>query len=227
MARKHLGNRELLYPDDYINDALKQDLYDLEIFANQQGFTKATIKNLFSVIYRLLGWLHRYQSVDLEHLRITSIIQYYPLTVSRNYDKDIEKVRYKRSILKEEANEFAADNIDLLKKYLSFLDITNGHVNSKKIVITYVVMIAKFVFDKEIGRDDEFMEYKELPVIKRLHRLSRALPKNKEPKVQYSEKIVDWEEALQILDKLRQKCTATHYARGRKIPNSSKAIHLC
>jgi len=213
---------ELIYPNDYINKDLAENLEEFKEFrCENHNCSKGTLKKDIQHIYRILGWLHRYKSLPLEELSLKSIINFIQLNIPRKEAIDSKgKYNYHKHILKkamarEEAMDLANKNRNLIQE---FIDFVGGHPNTKKIAIEACIAVAKFVFRNELGTDD-YIDETDLPIIRRLNQLCNTLSKKAKstpPSVAHADKSILWEEAINLLELCRQKADAIRMGCGRK-----------
>jgi hypothetical protein len=200
---------KLVYPNDYINDCLSNDLRLFQAFRKENhACTRGTIIRDMKVIYQILGWLHRYKNVPLEDLRLTSIIQFMELNIKRSRFKtdagefNFQAYHSRKAMTRQDAVDLANDNRDLVKEYLKFV---GGHSNSQALIIHTCVAIAKFVFREQVGTDD-YIDDSDLAIVRRLNQLSDTLnkkAKTEPPTVIHSAKSVPWVEVIDVLQVLR------------------------
>ena len=202
---------KLIYSTDYINSKLEYELRLFQEFrAKKHNCVDGTIESNIVVIYRILGWLHRYKNIDLEDLSLDSIIKFIKLNVLRSDFKNrkgelnYQKYVNKKAMVREEAMELAKENIKLIEEYLEFL---GGHPNTKLIAITTCIAVAKFVFRDEINTDED-MDASDLSIVKRLNKLSNIhneKSKSTPPSVPHSDKSIPWKKTFDILQVLRKR----------------------
>ncbi|MDZ7955888.1 hypothetical protein [Nostoc sp. DedQUE09] len=217
MAKDRTG--KLIYSTDYINSNLENELRLFQEFrAKKYNCSDKTIEKDIAIIYRILGWLHRYKNVDLEDLSLSSIIKFIKLNVSRsdfkNKKGELNHQKYvnKKAMVREEAMELAKENRKLIEEYLDFL---RGHPNSKLIIINTCLAIGKFVFRDEVDTDED-IDTTDLAIVKRLKELSKIYnekAKYTPPSVPHSDKSVPWKQTFDILQLLRKRihCLAHEY----------------
>jgi len=176
-----------------------------------------------SNIYRILGWLHRYKNVSLESLSLTSIITFIPLNVDcTNFEDKKGKVNEQKYTsekikIRQKAVDVANNNKRLTEEYLDFM---GGCPGSKVVTLVTYIAVARFVFRNEVGTD-EYIDYTELPIIKRLNQLLNILNKKAKdapPSVPYANKSIPWLEAMDVLQILRARihCSVVEYKNIRK-----------
>lgn len=213
---------ELIYPNDYINDILDEELKTFKNFrCEKHNCSEGTIKKDIEIIYRMLGWLHRCKGLPLEELSLKSIINFIQLNVPKEKAIDSKgkynqsQHRLKKATAREDAVDLANKNRDLIQEYIDFV---GGHPNTKMIALTTCIAVAKFVFKKELGTDD-YIDETDLPIIRRLNQVSNILSEkitSEPPSVAHADKSIPWEEAIDTLENCRLKADATKIRRGRK-----------
>lgn len=211
MAKRRTKKSEatLIYKEDYINDKLKTEIESFVNFrGNDNDCTKATIEGNIKRIYLILGWLHRYKNVPLEDLSLTSIIKFSQLTlphtqfIDKKGNYNYHKHLLAEAIKKKEAISVANENKKLIEECAYFI---GKSPKTKLGVVTTCIAIAKFVYKDEMGTD-EYFEWGDLPIIKRLNRLATFFndkAKTTPDTVAHKDKSVPWYEALNALDNLR------------------------
>jgi hypothetical protein len=221
---------QLIYPEDYVNQYLLNEIDMFTKFRYQNhNCTKATVEKDIRQIYPILGWLHRYKKVGLDELSLESIIHFIKLNIpvseaidskgKYNYHKHI----LKKAIARQKAIDLANEDKNIIQQYFDFL---GGHSNTKIIIMTTCIAIAKFLFRNELGTDD-YIDESDLPIVRRLNQLSNLLNKKAKselPKVSHESKSVSWQEAVSILENFRQRANAT-MSDGNKIRNKNSIIH--
>lgn len=205
MARHSADNPEkkgqLVYPEDFINDRLAIELENLEKYLYGAGQTESSVFDVIRTTMQYLGWLHRFKGVPLETISINDIITPVPLTIPKDL-QSLDAILLTEVKLKRELNENASRNTSYIEEFLEWGRKKKLSSASKKVYLRAFVNIAKLQFREEIPKQEEYSEYSELPIAKKLHLLRKALPK--EPvKVPYDKKTVSWEEALEVLEYLR------------------------
>ncbi len=197
-------DKSLIYPNDYINVSLQNDLDEYIKFRMGSNCSQPTIDGDIRTIKQILGWKHRYQGIPLSDLRLTTIIPYVKL-ITDNYGEekidwnDYAAVQFK---LKHEAIKSSKKALVEIEEFLKFLD--TSPITQLRYWCT-LVSVAKFVFRHETG-SDEYVNHKDLPIIKLLLPLGKMLKdkaKTVKPNINYEEKSVHWIVALKVLERLR------------------------
>jgi hypothetical protein len=206
---------KLIYPNDYINDDLEKELDAFKKFRCQNhNCCKATIEKDINLIFRILGWLHRYKDLPLEELSLKSIINFIQLKVPKKeainskgkYNHSIHML--KKATARQDAVDLANENRNLIQEYIDFLGC---HPNTKKIAIEACIAVAKFVFRNELGTDD-YIDETDLPIIRRLNQLFYIFSKKAKstpPSIAHADKSIPWEQAIGVLELYRQRADAT------------------
>lgn len=215
LMAKYSGNGkqsgQLVYETDYINNSLSNELKLFKEFRSEShNCSKGTLEKEMTVIYQILGWLHRYKNAPLDSLSLTSIISFINLNPSCNSFKDEKgKVNYQdyvsaKAMARQEAIDSANENKRLIEEYINFL---GGQPATKKVAVSACIAVGKFIFKNEVGTD-EYENDSDLPIVKRLTSLSSNFYKKSKsslPTIAHSEKSIPWNEAGKILELLRQR----------------------
>lgn len=210
------------FPNDYINQYLAEDLESYKNFRSDRCTSK-TLSMEYGRILLALGWLHRYKHVSLEDLRLTSIIEFCPLNTSLNIclndigKPDMNCYLLEKALLREQAFEKSFTTESLAVEYTNFVA---GHPSSQLIHIDVWMAIAKFVYRNEVGSQD-YPEYRDIPVIKKLARLRGTLTARQKitpDVVPHHKKSVSWEQALEVVEKLRQRVEISYCYYPRNEP---------
>jgi hypothetical protein len=212
---------QLIYPDDYINKKLAQEINDFQKFREEHhGCSENTIEKDVAVICRILGWLHRNKGLSLEELSLTSIINFTPLNLSISEAIDLEgKLDYnqyffKKSMSQQKALDLANENRRLIQEYIDFI---GGHPNTKVINVNTCIAIAKFIFRNELGSED-YVDDIDLPIIRRLNQLSINLSKKAKsspPSIPYANKSIPWEDVITLLQICKKEADTITTCSGR------------
>ncbi len=232
-ARRYDNNDktgELLYPGDYVNNELCKEIEDFKKFRYQNhNCSEATVEKDIKTIYRILGWLHRYKGLDLDELRLTSIIYFSKLNVpfeeASNFEGkyNYEKFMLMKTISNQKSLELANANKALIEE---FLEKTGKHPGTKAINITTCIALSKFIFRNEVGTDD-YLDDNDLPIVKRLNKLCNIFnskAKSTPPAIAHLDKSIPWEDAIQVLETCRHKADATKkYSIGKDGNNRSQS----
>lgn len=225
MAKKQNKSKTLYFKDDYVNHQLGIDLENYKYYRASNKVVIGTIKKDIGIYMQFLGWLHRYRNVSLEELRLTSIIKYYPLSSAISEERDIVKLNLKNDVLRKEAIENAYKNLNLIKDYLEFKKDTSD--NTKKTILRVLIVLARYIFKDEIGKDLSFMHSDDIPIVKLLLILNDEITEPKFPQVPHQEKMISWDKALEVLEILRHNAKATRYPKdARKINIAARSKHL-
>lgn len=171
-----LNNRgKQVYPNDYINSTLQDELTRFERFLSLDGLRKVTIENYFTRVKQFLGWLHRCKNIPLEDLRLNLIIPYCQLNIELNEDDDWNKFAILKHKTGQKANEIANQCIDMLIDYFTFL---NKHPNTELEVLKAFIRLGQFIYREEIGTN-EYPTIKNIPVLAKsqtyAHKLIKGL----------------------------------------------------
>ena len=232
LTSKDGNSQQLIYADDYVNSALANELKLFERFRSENhNCSFRTIQKDISIIYRILGWLHRYKDIPLEDLSLDLIIKFIKLNVFYSHFRDEKgEINYqdyvnRKAMVRQEAVELANENRKLIEEYLDFI---GGHPNTKVIVIGLCIAVAKFIFRGEIGTD-EYINDTDLPIVRRLNQLSNIFSKKAKstlPSVAHADKSISWQETFNILEVLRKRihCLKTEYV---YIPKQTNKQRIC
>ncbi len=211
---------KLYFPDDYINQYLAEDLESYKNF-RASSCTSRTIEMEHKRILLTLGWLHRYKHISLEDLRLTSIIEFCPLNTSLSVclddggKPDMNCYLLKKASLREQAFEKSFITESLAVEHINFVA---GHPRTQLIHIGIWIALAKFVYRNEVGSQD-YPEYRDVPTIGKLKRLQgtlRVKEKITPDTIPHHKKSIAWEQALEVVEKLRQRVEISHCYYPRK-----------
>ena len=211
----HNGNGktkgELIYPNDYVNLNLQEELKVFKLFREEVfNVSKETLNRNIIVIYQFLGWLHRYKNIPLEKLSLTSIIYFTKLNVLiKDFKNKQGKVNYQKftlqkAVARQEGIDLSNENMDLIKEYINFVA---GHPRTRLVAMTALIAVAKFVFRDEVGTD-EYIDDTELPIVKRLNQLTNTISKSLQSipdVIPHEYKSISWYEAISVLEILRKR----------------------
>jgi hypothetical protein len=200
----HNSRGELIYPDDYINNYLQKEIEEyVEFRIKQHGVREVTARKIdVEEFQRTLGWLHRYKKVPLAELRLSSIIWYQDLN------------DYKNDKTRQAAIEYSNENINLINEYLDF---SGGHPKTRIRIAASYIVLAKYIFRNQVvvnnyGIDIDLKNV-DLPMIRRLNQTINVLEKEAQAtpdSIPYQDKSVTWEEAMDVLERLRVQSDYTH-----------------
>ncbi|NJN12128.1 MAG: hypothetical protein HC815_30875 [Richelia sp. RM1_1_1] len=214
MAKK-AKTHELIYPEDFVNENLASQLESYKKYRERKGIAAMTIRDFeLKNIMKVLGWLVRYKDVSLSSLSLESLITYVPLN---------EKVT------REELNTAATKDMKLIKELVAFLEPNNKDVSILKVLRSSFLNVFYYLYRDDVGLHDEFFEYRDIPVYRRLKALVRTKEENEQPSEFYLENTVEWSEIRELFEYLRYLSIATHYDDGEKITKATdfqKSHHL-
>lgn len=225
-----------VFPGDYINDYLKQQLDDYTAWREFEGIRPGSIKSEVRQIKQFLGWMVRYKNVSLADLRFESFITKNQLLVNseEELEMDEDKIFMHERKLFRKAKRSADLDYQKAEEYLAF---GNLHPASKSRYIHAMICIAKFVYRRERGTD-EFAFDRYIPILRRLLTLQRKFNKQEKEtgrSIPLHKNLVSWDSVILLMEKLRQRADC-HYvynrrstAKGREAksrPNSAVANDL-
>lgn len=201
--------------NETLAEQMKQYAHFCEAYLNHRP---ATINSYQAFLYRLLGWLARYEGVPLSELKLTLLVPFVPLTVpmgdnEQDWEQDLDPARYllAQEMLKRKAEGAAKRAEELFDKYCVFYkDAAHTQVATAQALIT----VAKFLYYRQTSNTNSKGGYNDIPVIRRL-RQKRAEANNlreRTPKiVPYKERSVSWEEALEVLKQQQRKADELYH----------------
>jgi hypothetical protein len=246
MAMKAVNTRgvrqtEKVFPADYINEELEKDLQDFKEFRSARA--KGTLKGEYAKIMQILGWLHRFQGIDLKDLRLSSIISHCDLianlsaflppintTDEMNEESTVEIIKsadplaihhflLHKFTLKEKSEQIAQRDLKKIKKYLDWF---GGVPISKVSYIGAVINVAHYKYQEEIGKDD-YKKARDIPIIRELLSLKLEYEgdsKNFPESVPFYLRSIPWERCIGVVEKLRlryeEKVTISRSKRYKK-----------
>lgn len=229
MARKPVntrGNKHTIqiFPEDYINKNLEKDLTLIKKYQKRQNLDKFTIEKYRKNIMQILGWLHRFRGIDLEDLRLTSIINYSPPVTSLSEllpegclveelkDSDLNqipsdllnKIAVKKMLLEEQSKKVSEANTQLIQDFLLWLDLPAA---SQIIYVNAFGSVARYIYRKELeaSKHDRSIQ---IHTIKAIYFIGVELEKikNQSPEsVPFYIKSIPWDECIRTIEKLRQR----------------------
>jgi hypothetical protein len=167
------------FPADYINETLDNQIRSFLQWWKSEGAMQGTLNSANEQLMQLLGWLHRYEGISLEELRLELLITKSQLIPELEididnideeadldqYDEQINKLASLKILLKTRAQFRANKNMKLVERYLKFLK--DNHPGSKQKRIALMIAIAKFLYREEIGTED-FPTPNSIPILWRL-----------------------------------------------------------
>jgi hypothetical protein len=193
---------------DVIDDDLKKQLDALKAYLAQSKQRKPTIKKHLAQVMQMLGWLHREKGIPFDTLRLESLVSFAPIQPKsedclypRGKHKDeFDQSRHdiKKGTLTRLAKEKAKATRILVEEYLTW---KGGHPGSALIATGAVINVAKYLYRDQTD-DDEYDNFEEIPVIRRLRRLvgtKNAEAKNAAPAVPYTLKSIPWGETKKVI----------------------------
>ena len=151
---------ELLYKDDYINDALQRDIDQLVEFRKKHGMKQPTIKIDTGGIMRFLGWLHRVEGIPLADLRLADIIKFAPLVPDLQPEDSPEEGFRKQFQTEQELQRVTSSTLDRIFKYFEWKRKEHQASNATlEIEIKWLICVAKSLYEKEIWKSDKYVDY--------------------------------------------------------------------
>lgn len=193
---------------DVIDDDLKQQLDALKAYLAQSKQREPTIKKHLEKVMQMLGWLYREKGIPFDTLRLESLVSFVPikprwedcLYPRGKHKGEFDQNRHdiKKGTLIRLAKEKAKATRILIEEYLKWL---GGHPDSAVLATVAVINVAKYLY-KDQTDDDEYDNFEDIPVIRRLRRLVVAKTKeakNAAPAVPYTLKSIPWEQTKKVI----------------------------
>jgi hypothetical protein len=193
---------------DVIHADLQKELDALSAYLAKLKQRQPTIKKHLKHITQLLGWLHREEGIPLETLKLESLVAFAPIRPKEKdclyrrgkykgeFDQNLHDI--KRGTLIRRAKEKAKETRELVEKYLTW---QGGHPSTALTAISSVINVAKYLYRDET-EDDEYENFEDIPVIRRLRRLTaekKGEVKIALPSVPYALKSLPWEETKKVI----------------------------
>lgn len=213
------AKRNFGLPAEKFSDKLTQQFEEFEKFQRTRlDIRPVSIQGNSDRLCRILGWLHQYKEVPIEQLSFEWIVPFVKLRfVSRDFatygEYAVAKVR-----AEEECIEEAQQLSKLLEEYFCF---TNCSPGTKQVMTCTVLNVAKFIYKGEVTR---YQGYDSIPMVQELNQLATEFRKEAKQKgavVPKEARMVDWEQALEVLEKLRFEADLKY----REFPRSSGGIY--
>ncbi|MBE9157052.1 hypothetical protein IQ265_09470 [Nodosilinea sp. LEGE 06152] len=229
MAKKAVntrGNKHTaqVFSEDYINKDLKEELTLINNSHKRQNLSKFTIKKTSTNIMQILGWLHRFRNIDLEDLRLTTIISYSPLAASlsellpegylveglKGSDLNqlppdlLNKIAVKKMLLEEESKKTAEANKQLMQDFLSWLDLLPA---SQVCYVNAFRSVANYIYRKEL-EDSKYEPSIQVHTIRAINAIGSELEKIKNQSsesVPFHVKSIPWTDCIRTIEELRQR----------------------
>jgi len=193
---------------DVIYDDLKKQLNALKAYLAQNKQREPTIKKHLMQVMQMLGWLHREKGIPFDTLSLESLVLFVPIQPkwehclyrSGKHKGEFDQNRYdvKKGTLIRLAKEKAKATKTLVEEYLTW---QGRHPDSDVIATVAVISVAKYLYRDETD-DDEYDNFEDIPVIRRLRKLVVAKTeeaKNAIPAVPYTLKSIPWEETKKVI----------------------------
>lgn len=230
MGRNNI-TKKLIHPGDYINENLEKDI---EYYKESRKISDGSLRKEISMIYRYLGWLHRYENIPLSELRLDSIIQYTDVVI---FDINslflVEEENIKNFVRKykeqyKNSESIADENIAQIRRHVDFVKQSNVTKNTLLIFLDCVLEVIKFIYKDTLKAD---ISIKEIPIVKRLNRLNKEIQNDdyKNKGIDYCHKMPTFEEIEKVLEILLNNANATHQILRKTInpvKDVSKSKHL-
>lgn len=219
VTRKDYRKTSLIYPEDFINPQLMEDLRGLE--SDRKKGAKRAVKPQMQKVMQILGWLHREKGVPLTELRLTHIVSHSELTTNlsellpegtdiyqvdeHQIDSSIQhRIIIRKMLLEERAKQSAKNDILKIQEYISWLDLVPI---SSASYIDVIVAVAKYVYRQEIG-SPRYPRPDYIPILQELYDLKRyytGLDKITPESIPFEIKSLPWEDCIEVVEKLRQR----------------------
>jgi hypothetical protein len=229
MARKAVntrGNKHTvqIFPEDYINKNLGEDLISIKDYQKRRNFSKFTIEKYRKNIMQILGWLHRFRGIDLEELRLTTIINYSPSVTSlsellpegylveelKNSDLNqippdlLNKIAVKKMLLEEQSKKISEANTQLIQDFLSWLDLPPA---SQIVYVNAFGSVARYIYRKELEalKHERSIQIHTIQAINSINSELEKIKNHSSESVPFHIKSVTWDECIRTVEKLRQR----------------------
>jgi hypothetical protein len=150
MGYSHTPSPATTLKRDEINLELKLQIAQWDQWMMEKGQVEATRERALETTRRILGWLHYYDNVPLESLRLDSIVPYIK-TAYKITDFEEQEEPYAAWVLAREKaiveqSHVANLVVDKLKGYLS---TTNTCALGKIQYLIAVIKLAKFIYQND------------------------------------------------------------------------------
>ena len=195
---------------DIISPKLQQQLDAFDQFAQAQlKLRPYPLQISKTLLLQYLGWLHRYEGVPLNELRLETLVTVVPLKqrladfTHTSGEPDPLAYAAAKAMAMESAEREGRKTIKLIERYLNFVD---GALGTYVEIIKTVTRVAKFLYDSQTNAI-LYDYYEDIPVIQQLRQLAADLKRARqgEPaQVPYERKSVAWEQALTVLFELKR-----------------------
>jgi len=193
-----------VFPDDYINPRLEQQIAEFQNWRRKNNVAEGTIKHEHPQILQVMGWLHRYEGVPLKRLRFEKLLSKSKLRWSVKKYRSYEKYLWAKTQGQEDAIMRAAQDKKRIERYLDFV---GGHPGSKCKRIALLIAIAKFIYRDLLGSID-YSHARSLPILVHLLDLQKREKKKDELKpatIPYGETSTNWEGAVLAMEMQRRR----------------------
>ena len=197
-----LGAKE--FPKDYINPMLQKQSDQYQTWRRKNDVAPGTIKVEMEQIRQLMGWLHRYENVELENLCFEKMIANSKLLFQAAGYADYHEYLRQKEIGAQEARSQAEQDKKRVERYLDF---TGNNPNSQARRLAVILAVAKFLHQDLLG-SDEFPTKRDIPILRRL--LDLQTEKKKKSKytpqtISYGDTSVSWEESIMVMEEARRR----------------------
>ncbi len=203
------------------NPKLEEDMASLAVFEDKVlDHELPTIENYADFIYRMLGWLYRFQHRPLEQLSLQSLIPYTPLKVSLaeiqaqypNPEEAMTKFYLRQQTAQQMAEHQAQEAEALIDDYCVFYQDSIG---TQVTTLQALIAIAKWLYFHDTVNRNSKSGFNDIPIIRRLRQKLAALNKirKSQPRaIAHQKRSVPWEVALEVIQLLQEKVETTHYS---------------
>jgi hypothetical protein len=199
------------FPNDYINDALAQQIQDYcDYRANKPGrkATPGSLKGEVEKIRQFMGWLHRHEGVALADLRFEKLISVCQLKFRIKDGEDFEAFWLAKQSGEHHACDTADEDLKRIQRYIAF---TGGKASSQQKRVSVVIAMAKFLYRDLLGTN-EFLREHNIPMLLRLLDLQSLLKyeaQRQPATIKYHEKSVAWADIIYAMEMQRRRAEQT------------------
>lgn len=194
---------------DFISKDLESELEAFQDFRrNENDVRQSTVEKDLRQIRLVLGWLHRFKEIPLASLSLRQMISWV----------DIDSP----ALSKDEAEEAAFANLELINEYIHWLESTGGEgtdaSNTTKNLYTSMdafrifLIVAQFIYRERSQSQPQSLAVKrhqDVPIVQLLRQNLadvQAVAKQQRSAQQESKQIPDWTEFLATVEQMRQHC---------------------
>lgn len=190
-------------------ERIEKELKEIETYLKKLGLRKSTIETTCLRIYGLLGWqFKQYNSLEKVGLnKLITVFNIYPSI--EDFDK-YEKYCVGVIKAREKSKKLAKKTTNFVLDFFDNYEVTNKE--TKKAYINALINIAKFLY-QDITDEEEYPNYEDISVIRRLRILSNNFPKNNKNLIV---KLPTWEIIIKSFLEIKRRADSKAYAKSRK-----------